>query len=150
MQVLAAVGDRETRRVGEAVRRILIRSLHLRVLKSGCCFEHTWRRAALVQPCSLRHSAETHPEGSTAVGLCSYPSSGGTGSSNLFLSSGESVSLPELLSRVGNPGFVLEIERRRKRPKSHAEPARAAGLLTPALKVAVTDCRYRARVPIWG
>jgi hypothetical protein len=41
MQVVAAVGDRETGRVGEAVRRILIRSLHLRVLKSGCCFEHT-------------------------------------------------------------------------------------------------------------
>ena len=90
MPVLAAVGDGESRRVGEAVRRILIRSLHLRVLKSGCCFEHTWRRAALVQPCSLRHSAETHPEGSTAVGFCSYPASGGTGSSNLFPSADES------------------------------------------------------------
>jgi hypothetical protein len=28
---------------------ILIRSLDLRVIKSDCCFEHTWQRAALVQ-----------------------------------------------------------------------------------------------------
>jgi hypothetical protein len=52
-----------------------------------------------VVPDPLRRSATA----STPVLLCS--SAGGTGSSNPLCSSGESVSLPELLSRVENPGF---------------------------------------------